>query len=174
MRRTKLALTQIVAMLLLAMSNVAVADTPAHASPTSSAPACEQWTTLEPCEVSWYALLANPKAYRGRIVGVTGYLVSAFGNLILYPDKANYESGSETASLLLERPFSIPRDLASQVTAGGRTVYVLARFTTKAEVVGFNTPRAGGLYEIHKIINSQRTLSSEPLNMDGIRFQPTD
>lgn len=158
---------------LLATSTASMADTPRPAASQHKL-ACERWEVVSSCEVSWYRLLANPAAYRGKIVGLTGYLVSDFGNLILYPDKANYESGSETASILLERPLSIPRNIADKVSASGYPVFILGRFTTKAEIAGFNTPRAGGLYDIHKIISTSRTPSDEPLIMDGIHVLPPE
>lgn len=137
-------------------------------------PGCDRFDTLAPCEVSWYRLLSSPAAYNGKIVGITGYLVSDFGNLILYPDKAAYASGSDASSVILGRPLAIPRNIADKAAADGCMVYVLGRFTSEGGIAGFNTPRAGGLYEIHKIISMRRVPSDEPLDVQGIRILPAE
>lgn len=153
-------------------SSTDITDGPTgHPAPLTREAACEQWSPLPACYVSWHRLLANPAAYRGKIVWLTGYLVSDFGNLILYPDKANYESGGEIDSVLLKRPFAIPGDIADKASAGIYPVIVMGRFSPEAETVGFDRSRAGSLYDIHKITHTQRVPSGEPLNRDGIHIQ---
>lgn len=165
--------------LLLAVGITSAADTPptamtgdGHQQTTPHRATCEQWDDLASCKVSWYRLLANPSAYRGKVVGITGYLARDFGNLVLYPDKADYVKGNETDSILLERPFAIPKNILDKAKAGGCSVFILGRFSTEAEVVGFDTLRTGGLYDIHKIISAPWVPSDEPLDMNGIHILP--
>lgn len=134
--------------------------------------ACKQWAALPTCYVSWYRLLANPVAYRGKIVWLTGYLVSDFGELILYPDKTSYEGGSETDSILLGRPYAVSEEMADKASSGIYPVIVMGRFTPDAGKIGFDRARAGSLYDIHKITRTQRVPSGEPLNRDGLRILP--
>jgi len=133
---------------------------------------CKAWENGQACYVSWYRLLAHPEAYRDKVVWITGYLVSDFGELILYPNKADYEATSEVDSVLLVRPFAIPKDVADKLASDAYPVTVMGRFNPDAPVAGFDIPRAGSLYDIHKIVSSPRVVSDEPLNMTGIRILP--
>ncbi|MEY2149308.1 hypothetical protein SAMN05192579_12017 [Rhodanobacter glycinis] len=136
--------------------------------------ACEQWSVVASCGVSWYRLQANPSAYRGKIVGLTGYLVSDFGDLILYPDKANYEGGNELDSIVLERPFAVSQEIVDKAVSGVYPVFVLGRLGPPVQGNVHVVPRAGSLYDIHKIIITQRVPSGSPLNKKGIRIQPSE
>lgn len=121
---------------------------------------------------AWYRLLAAPAAYRGKIVGLTGYLVSDFGNLILYPDKASYERGNEDDSIVLERPFTIPKEIVDKAANCVFPVYVLGRLGPRIEGNVHVVPRRGSLYDIHRIIMTPRIPSGTPLNMEGMHVDP--
>lgn len=176
MRRFGMHANLFAAMALLA-AGIAVAGTPKPAASQVAASkqgACERWEVFADCHVSWYRLLANPAAYRGRIVGVTGYLVSDFGDLILYPDKASYQRGNEDDGLILQRPFSISKRIVDKAAHGAFPVYVLGRLGSPIEGNVHVIPRVGSLYEIHKILDTPRIPSGTPLEMDGIHIQPDD
>lgn len=142
-----------------------------HSKQAAGKAQCEQWRALQACDVSWYRLLASPEAYRGKIVRLTGYLVSDFGDLIFYPDKANYEEASEIDSVVLERPFTISKAIADKAASGVSAVVVMGRFKPMDGVEHLAVPRAGTIYDIQKIASSPRVPSGTPLNTDGIRVQ---
>lgn len=148
--------------------------TVAHPLPPSGATGCAKWDQVSTCYVSWYRLLANPEAYRGRIVWITGYLVSDFGELILYPDKADYEAASEVDSIILVRPYAIPKNIADKLATDVYPVTVMGRFSPEARSAGFGIPRAGSLREIRKIVSTPRVNSDERLNMQGVRILPPE
>lgn len=165
-------------MVLLAASAVAMAGThkplaAGHALrvQASGKATCEQWTMLQMCDVSWYRLLANPNAYRGKIVRLTGYLVGDFGDLIFYPDKADYDAASEIDSIILERPFTVPKAIVDAASSGVYPVTVMGRFKPMAGAAHVVVPRAGTIYDIRKIVSAPRVPSGTPLNMDGIHVQ---
>lgn len=133
---------------------------------------CGQWTRRQACDVSWYRLLANPESYRGKIVRLTGYLVSDFGDLIFYPDKADYDAASEIDSVILERPFTIPKAVADKAATGAPAVIVMGRFKPMDGAEHQVIPRAGTLYDIQRIVGTSRVPSGTPLDTDGIRIQP--
>jgi hypothetical protein len=158
----------------VAVAMAAPAKDSGGSGPERRSGACERWSVLASCGVSWYRLQANSSAYRGRIVGLTGYLISDFGDLVLYPDKANYEGGNELDSIVLERPFTISREIVDKVASGVYPVFVLGRFGPPVQGDAHAVPRAGRLYEIHKIMITSRVPSGSPLNTDGIRIQPPE
>lgn len=174
MWRSMMRVARIVASVALLACGTPVAASeraPLVARVTPAAPAgCDQWAALPTCYVSWYRLLANPEAYRGKVVWLTGYLVSDFGELILYPDRTNYEGGGEAASILLQRPYDVSEDLVDQASSGIYPVVVMGRFSPVVEKIGFDRSRAGGLYDIHKISRTQRVPSGEPFNRRGVRI----
>lgn len=134
---------------------------------------CRQWSAWLACDVSWYRLLADPAAYDDRIVRIDGYLVSDFGDLILYPDETSYRGGRETESLLLARPFSIPADIIDQLGVG-KGVYpvtVLGRFGRVPRDASLGIQRAGALREIKKILVMPKVPSGTPLDMRGITVE---
>lgn len=178
MPRLWIVLARLGALSLLVSSAVAVASTAGASTkggdghePVRRPGACEQWSVLASCGVSWYRLQADPSAYRGKIVGITGYLVSDFGDLVLYPDEANYESGNELDSIVLNRPFTISREIVDKAASGAYPVFVLGRFGPPVQGNVHVVPRAGSLYDIHKIIITSRVPSGSPLNTEGIRIQ---
>lgn len=142
----------------------------ARAAQPKHAPICTQWSAWLMCDVSWYQLLAKPDAYEGKIVSVQGYLVSDFGDLLLYPDEASYRGGKETESLLLARPFHIPAAVIDQLGVG-KGVYpvtVLGRFATVPRDPRLEIRRGGELREIKKILFMPKVPSGTPLDMHGI------
>ena len=170
--------TLLAALALLLLSAFAVARTgkaATHAPTRQPAPregTCETWSASAFCEISWDRLQANPAAYRGKIVGLTGYLVSDFGDLILYPDMTHYESGSEVDSIILERPFAISREIVDKAASGAYPVFVLGRLGPAVAGDVHNVPRSGRLYDIRKILMTPRVPSGTSLNKDGIRILP--
>lgn len=172
MRMMALALLLLIAVTVAATGKAVTNTTPGQ--PTPSRGGCEKWSDATSCEVSWYRLQADPAAYRGKIVGLTGYLVSNFGDLVLYPDKIHYDSGSEVDSIILERPFAVSREIVDKAASGAYPVFVLGRFGPAVEADVHTVPRSGSLYDIRKILTVPRIPSGAPLDTDGIRILPSE
>jgi len=128
---------------------------------------------MRDCEVSYYRLLAAPEVLEGHIVGLTGYLASDFGVLVLYPDAVAFQGRRHVESLVLEPPFSIPEDLLDEVrnTEGVYPVFVYGRFRPEHDAPTLAPRRLGALHDIRKILAVPQVISREPLDMHGISVE---
>ncbi|GAB3022496.1 hypothetical protein GCM10027285_00030 [Oleiagrimonas citrea] len=120
------------------------------------------------CLESYISLVASPSRFDGKFVAIIGYLKSDFGDLILYPSKGVYESGSNVESIRLIRPFSISEEVLRKAKVGAYPVAVVGSFNAGINKGAVGMPQLGYINNIIKISFSKRIPSGVKIKMDGI------
>ncbi len=121
---------------------------------------CYPWvgdTSRELCDVPFARLVARPEDYHGRLISITGFLVSDFGKLVMYPSKETYLAAAEIEGLELFTDSDLPEEIDLSIAEGAFPVYVIGVFDAKH--AGGSIARFGALREIKSLVKVKRLRS---------------
>ena len=121
------------------------------------------------CDISFYKLIATPEVFNKNDISITGYLISSFGDLVLFPSKSSYLGGKDVEGVKLGPPFKISNKILKAAKNGIYPIRVIGYFNAHYGGSRTSPPRLGLLSGIKDVAFSQRIPSGDETNMDGIK-----
>jgi hypothetical protein len=91
------------------------------------------------------------------LISITGFLVSDFGELVMFPSKETYLAAAEIEGLELFTDSDLPEEIDLSIVQGAFPVYVIGVFDAK--YAGGSIARFGALREIKSLVKVKRLRS---------------
>jgi hypothetical protein len=131
-----------------ALPAISVSDLPEKTPDGRFTSRCIAWgndSNREFCKVSFYRLIATPEKYHGRLIGVVGFMITLFGEPVLFVNHDSYWANLDYEGVTLIGA-DIPNKLKAKIKNGVRPILVVGVFD--ANYIGTQIPRLGALRDI--------------------------
>lgn len=70
------------------------------------------------CIISFYKLISNPEYYDGKMVEITGFVVSAFGSYVIFPSADSYRANIDSEGIELQGHLNFGEGFAGNIKSG--------------------------------------------------------